>query len=64
MTDGYLDIKGLLTKKALAVIDPELLVNNQKENKGGEGHIAMMKLIIREAQEEGSFAFVSKERVI
>ena len=51
-----------MTEQTLAVIDPELLVNSQKENKGGEDHIAMMKLLIKEAQEKGSFAFVPKDR--
>ncbi len=49
---------GRLSKEALRMVDPKMMVLAQGERKGGEDHVAMMQRIIEMEQERGSFAFV------
>ena len=55
---GFIGKDGRLSREALRMVDPKMMVLVQGDRKGGEDHVAMMQKIIEMEQEKGNFAFV------
>ncbi|VVB77345.1 Uncharacterised protein [uncultured archaeon] len=61
-SSGYVSEEGSLTKKALDVVDPDLLIARQGIYAGNEEHKELMRKTIRMVQDRGEFAFVPKDK--
>ena len=61
-TDSGYFADGKLTDKAMQLLDPYVLINQQGMNKGSEEHVGLMRHTIQMIQDNGNFAFVMKER--
>jgi len=54
---GYVDEQGVLTDKALGVLDANRIIEKQGIYKGSEEHTELMRKTIELIQEKGNFAF-------